>query len=197
MKNKFLLGTIVGASTLIVAVPLFAQLSNAASSGSSTIPSQTAPTQQVSSADTKDVAPDKEVPDAQEAAVDQSQAKISADVAAQTATQAQPGTVHENKLDNEHGNLAYKVEITNAGKEYDVLVDAVTGKVIKNWEDGQGGSRDGQEGKDANEVKDANEKGDANEANDKNGQGDQNEQEDGAPSSVGAQAPSAPSSVQQ
>ncbi len=176
-KNKFTLGAIAGASALIVAIPLIAQMSSAASSAPSTASVSSTTT---SSVGTKVADTDKEVPDAQEAAVDPSQAKISADVAAQTATQAQPGTVHENKLDNEHGNLAYKVEITNAGKEYDVLVDAVSGKVIKNWEDGQGGPGRGHD--DANEpndngaeVKDAPGQGDANETNDK---ADPNEQED-------------------
>ncbi len=165
MKNKFLLGAIAGASTLIVAVPFFAQMSSAASTSSTSVATQSAPT-----VEDNNTGPDKEVPDAQEAAVDPSQAKISADAAAQAAIQVQPGTVHENKLNNEHGNLAYKIEITNTGKEYDVLVDAVTGKVIKNWEDGQGGPH---EGNDANEVQG---KDDANEVND---QANPNEKEDG------------------
>lgn len=148
MKKTFTLGAIAGASALIVAVPLFAQLSSAAS-GVSTSTAPSSVTTQPSSTVVSRPA-DKEVPDAQEAPVDPSQAKISADAAAQTALQAQPGTVHENKLDNEHGSLSYKVEIANAGKEYDVLVDAVTGKVIKSWKDGQGGPH-GHDAQDANE----------------------------------------------
>ncbi len=169
---------VAGATALIAAIPFVVQMSNAASSTPATTSTSSVTSQPSTATDT-----DKEVPDAQEAATNASLAKITADVAAQTALQAQPGQVHENKLDNEGGSLAYKIEITNAGKEYDVLVDAVSGKVIKNWEDGQGGPHHG----DANEadehgteVKDAS---DANEANEKPGQTDQNEQED-APTSA-------------
>jgi uncharacterized membrane protein YkoI len=156
MKNKFLLGAVVGVSALVASVPFLVQLSSAASASSTAAMTHTS---SVTNANDTD----KEVPDAEEAALNASQAKITAEIAAQTAMQAQPGTVHENKLDNERGSLVYKVEITNAGKEYDVLVDATNGKVIKNWEDG-------------NDVNDVKGQDDANEVND---QANPNEKEDG------------------
>jgi uncharacterized membrane protein YkoI len=156
MKNKFLLGAVVGVSALVASVPFLVQLSSAASASSTAAMTHTS---SVTNANDTD----KEVPDAEEAALNASQAKITAEIAAQTAMQAQPGTVHENKLDNERGSLVYKVEITNAGKEYDVLVDATNGKVIKNWEDGNGGP---YHGKDANDVNDVKGQDDANEVND-------------------------------
>ncbi|MDB4978957.1 MAG: peptidase [Candidatus Peribacteria bacterium] len=171
-------GAIAGATALIAAAPFVVQLSSAAS-GTSAV-----------SAITEQTDTDKEVPDAQEAAIDTSKATVTADAAAKTALASQPGQVKENTLDNENGTLAYKVEITNASKDYDVLVDATSGKVLKSTEDTKDAPdhADANEVNDATEVKDAPGKDDANETNEAPGQADQNEQDEGTQASVTSSA---------
>ncbi len=116
MKNKFTLGAIAGISSIALAIPFLAQVSNAASSGST----QSTPTQQEQTTTTM-------------------AASISQSAAEQTALQAHPGKLSEaTRLDDHFGG--YKVEITgNDGNEYDVIVDATSGQITDSWIDGQGG----------------------------------------------------------
>jgi uncharacterized membrane protein YkoI len=178
-KTKFIVGAVAGASALLAAVPFLAQMSNAASSGSSV---SSVTVQQ------KADAPDAEVPDAQEAAAAAAQAKITADTAAATALQAQPGQVKGSTLDSENGTVAYKVEISNAGKDYDVLVDAVSGKVLSSHEDGKDGNGHHDDANEADEhgteVNDGPDQANANEAAEAPGQSDQNEQETVTPAAA-------------
>ena len=170
-RNKFMLGAITGASALLAAIPFVVQMSSAASGGA------------VVSATTQQFDTDTEVPDAQEAAVDPSQAKITKDVAEQTALQAHPGQVRETKLESDDGPLVYSVMILNDIQQYEVRVDAVSGKVLSNKLDEADYHNDENKGEvDSNdngaEVKDASGQGDAAETNEKDGQNDPNEQED-------------------
>jgi uncharacterized membrane protein YkoI len=173
-NNKFIFGAIAGATALVAAVPFIAQMSMAASGG-------TTPTSTVQQSDT-----DTEVPDAQEAAANAAKAKVTSDAAAQTALKAQPGNVKGNTLDDEDGTLAYKVEISNAGKDYDVFVDAINGTVLRSEEDAKdaSGRDDAQEADEHDaDVKDAPGQDDANEAKEAPGQDDQNEQDEGTQTS--------------
>ena len=60
----------------------------------------------------------------------QAKAKISADTAMQTALQTHSGQLHETKLENDDGPLVYSVMILNGIKQYEVRVDAMSGKVL-------------------------------------------------------------------
>jgi uncharacterized membrane protein YkoI len=129
MKNKFTLGAIAGISALALAVPLLAQISSAASSTAA----------QPSSA--------QQVP----ADAATTTAQISQQAAEQTALAAHPGALSEaTRLDSHFGG--YKVEVKGSdGNDYDVIVDATTGKVTDSWIDGQGGPRGhGPRGSDTN-----------------------------------------------
>ena len=57
-------------------------------------------------------------------------AKISADTAVKTALQAHPGQLRETKLENDDGPIVYSVMILNGIKQYEVRVDAISGKVL-------------------------------------------------------------------
>jgi hypothetical protein len=57
-------------------------------------------------------------------------AKISREEAIRVAKTAAPGKVIETKLENEEQNLVYTVEVKNAGKVIEVIVDAGNGKVL-------------------------------------------------------------------
>jgi uncharacterized membrane protein YkoI len=59
-----------------------------------------------------------------------SAAKIGAADAVAAAVAAVPGTVTEVKLDNDKGNVVYKVEIKTAADQVDVKVDAGNGAVL-------------------------------------------------------------------
>ncbi|MFE4705198.1 PepSY domain-containing protein [Peribacillus simplex] len=59
-------------------------------------------------------------------------AKISSDQAEKIALKAVDGQVTDAELDSENGTLVYELEIKQGQKEYDVVVDATTGKVLKN-----------------------------------------------------------------
>ncbi|SIR28311.1 Uncharacterized membrane protein YkoI [Peribacillus simplex] len=59
-------------------------------------------------------------------------AKISSDQAEKIALKAVDGQVTDAELDLENGTLVYELEINQGQKEYDVVVDATTGKVLKN-----------------------------------------------------------------
>ncbi|MES1040356.1 MULTISPECIES: PepSY domain-containing protein [Peribacillus] len=59
-------------------------------------------------------------------------AKVSSDQAEKIALKAVDGQVTDMELDSENGTLVYELEIKQGQKEYDVVVDATTGKVLKN-----------------------------------------------------------------
>ncbi|GAA1380917.1 PepSY domain-containing protein [Peribacillus frigoritolerans] len=59
-------------------------------------------------------------------------AKVSRDQAEKIALKAVDGQVTDMELDSENGTLVYELEIKQELKEYDVVVDATTGKVLKN-----------------------------------------------------------------
>ncbi|WHY56476.1 PepSY domain-containing protein [Peribacillus simplex] len=59
-------------------------------------------------------------------------AKISSDQAEKIALKAVDGQVTDAELDSENGTLVYELEIKQGQREYDVVVDATTGKVLKN-----------------------------------------------------------------
>ncbi|MDQ7861700.1 PepSY domain-containing protein [Peribacillus frigoritolerans] len=58
-------------------------------------------------------------------------AKVSRDQAEKIALKAVDGQVTDMELDSENGTLVYELEIKQGLKEYDVVVDATTGKVLK------------------------------------------------------------------
>jgi uncharacterized membrane protein YkoI len=59
-------------------------------------------------------------------------AKVSQDQARQIAQQRVTGAkVAETCFDHEHGRAVWEVELTKQHREYEVTIDAVTGKVIK------------------------------------------------------------------
>ncbi|WP_260286262.1 PepSY domain-containing protein [Peribacillus aracenensis] len=58
--------------------------------------------------------------------------KVSSDQAEKIALEAVDGQVTDMELDSENGTLVYELEIKQGQKEYDVVVDATTGKVLKN-----------------------------------------------------------------
>lgn len=58
--------------------------------------------------------------------------KVSSDQAEKIALKAVDGQVKDMELDSENGTLVYELEIIQGQKEYDVVVDATTGKVLKN-----------------------------------------------------------------
>lgn len=114
------------------------------------------------------------------------QAAISQTAAEQTALAAHPGKISESTKNDSHFG-GYKIEINgNDGKEYDVIVDATTGKVSDSWVDGQDGPRHGHDKNDVNEQ----DQNDANEAN------DQETNDDGPTASSAAQVAPATSSAQ-
>lgn len=80
--------------------------------------------------DTSDIAGAKDVQDEQETPVDPSLAKITAGTAEQTALKAHPGQLRETKLETDDGPLVYSVMILSGIKQYEVRVDAVSGKVL-------------------------------------------------------------------
>ncbi|MFY0783600.1 PepSY domain-containing protein [Peribacillus simplex] len=59
-------------------------------------------------------------------------AKISMDQAEKIALKEVDGQVTDAELDSENGILVYELEISQGQKEYDVVIDATTGKVLKN-----------------------------------------------------------------
>ncbi|RRN74804.1 hypothetical protein EI200_00050 [Peribacillus simplex] len=59
-------------------------------------------------------------------------AKISMDQAEKIALKEVEGQVTDAELDSENGILVYELEINQGQKEYDVVIDATTGKVLKN-----------------------------------------------------------------
>ena len=76
---------------------------------------------------------DKEVADQTEQANTlelQAKAKITADTAVQTALQTHPGQLRETKLETDDGPLVYSVMILNGIKQYEVRVDAISGKIL-------------------------------------------------------------------
>ncbi|MBK5485279.1 PepSY domain-containing protein [Peribacillus sp. TH16] len=58
-------------------------------------------------------------------------AKISMDQAEKIALKKVDGQITDVELDSENGILVYELEINQGQKEYDVVVDATTGKVLK------------------------------------------------------------------
>ena len=62
----------------------------------------------------------------------QVKAKITADTAVKTALQAHPGQLRETKLETDDGPLVYSVMILNGIKQYEVRVDAISGKILSN-----------------------------------------------------------------
>ena len=60
----------------------------------------------------------------------QAKARITADTAVQTALQAHPGQLREAKLEIDDGPLVYSVMILNGIKQYEVRVDAISGKIL-------------------------------------------------------------------
>jgi uncharacterized membrane protein YkoI len=59
-------------------------------------------------------------------------AKISSDQAEKIALKKVDGQITDVELDSENGILVYEFEINQGKKEYDVVVDATTGEVLKN-----------------------------------------------------------------
>ncbi|RFU69844.1 hypothetical protein D0469_08510 [Peribacillus saganii] len=57
--------------------------------------------------------------------------KVSVEAAVETALKKVNGTVTDRELETENGILLYDIEISQEQKEFDVKVDAGTGKVIK------------------------------------------------------------------
>ncbi|WP_409304134.1 PepSY domain-containing protein [Peribacillus sp. SCS-155] len=57
--------------------------------------------------------------------------KVSVEAAVETALKEVKGTVTDRELDTENGILLYDIEISQEQKEFDVKVDAESGKVIK------------------------------------------------------------------
>ncbi len=66
-------------------------------------------------------------------------AKISLDTATANALKARPGTVTDRELEKERGGsgLRYSFDITSAAGNYEVGVDARTGKVLENKAEGK------------------------------------------------------------
>ena len=62
----------------------------------------------------------------------QAKAKITTDTAVQTALQARSGQLRETKLENDDGPLVYSVMILGGIKQYEVRVDAISGKILSN-----------------------------------------------------------------
>ena len=60
----------------------------------------------------------------------QVKAKITTDTAVQTALQARSGQLRETKLETDDGPLVYSVMILNGIKQYEVRVDAISGKIL-------------------------------------------------------------------
>jgi len=57
---------------------------------------------------------------------------VSQDQARQIAQQRVPGAkVAETCFDHEHGRAVWEIELTKQHREYEVTIDALTGKVIK------------------------------------------------------------------
>ena len=56
--------------------------------------------------------------------------KITTDTAVQTALQAHPGQLRETKLETDDGPLVYSVMILDGIKQYEVRVDAISGKIL-------------------------------------------------------------------
>ena len=57
-------------------------------------------------------------------------AKITTDTAVQTALQARSGQLRETKLETDDGPLVYSVMILDGIKQYEVRVDAISGKIL-------------------------------------------------------------------
>ena len=62
---------------------------------------------------------------------------VSLDTAEHTARAAVPGTrVTEAEIEHEHGRTVWEVELTaEAGKQYDITLDATTGKILSQTRD--------------------------------------------------------------
>ena len=60
----------------------------------------------------------------------QAKAKITTDTAVQTALQARSGQLRETKLEADDGPLVYSVMILDGIKQYEVRVDAISGKIL-------------------------------------------------------------------
>lgn len=73
-----------------------------------------------------------ETPDANEAPIDPSRAKVGMDAAKATAVAKVPGsTVQGAQLEDENGTLVWAVAVTDAsGKAQEVKVDATSGQVV-------------------------------------------------------------------
>ena len=70
--------------------------------------------------------------EAQEQAKLASQAKITKELAQETALKRAPGTVESGELEKEHGKLVYSFDIRNAkGTITEVQVSAITGKIVR------------------------------------------------------------------
>jgi hypothetical protein len=64
-------------------------------------------------------------------------ARVSLDQARAIALKARPGAVTDQELEKEHGGsgLRYSFDIADAGKSYEVGVDAKTGRVLENGQE--------------------------------------------------------------
>ena len=60
----------------------------------------------------------------------ENKSKITTDTAVQTALQARSGKLRETKLETDDGPLVYSVMILEGIKQYEVRVDAMSGKVL-------------------------------------------------------------------
>ena len=66
-------------------------------------------------------------------------AKISIQAARDIALKARPGKITDEELENEKGGsgLRYSFDVKSGTRTYEVGVDAVTGKVLENRQEGQ------------------------------------------------------------
>jgi uncharacterized membrane protein YkoI len=74
------------------------------------------------------------------------QAKITLEQARAIALKARPGTIADQELEKEGGGsgLRYSFDVRSGGKEFEVGVDAVTGKILEN--DTESVAKEAQEG---------------------------------------------------
>jgi uncharacterized membrane protein YkoI len=108
------------------------------------------------------VPPDRAVTEADEGPALQSLAKITPEQAAAAAVAAVPGNATEVELENEDGNVVYKVEVTGTdGRQTDLEIDAGNRAVLSRETE----APDGPDSQDeAGETPETNEPDDSNEA---------------------------------
>lgn len=87
--------------------------------------------------------------DGQEPAAMRAAVKISEKQAEGTAKSRVPGArVTESELGREHGKAVWEIDLIKQGREYEVTVDANTGKVVKSHQDSHDHGRHDDHGDD-------------------------------------------------